>query len=66
MSERELLTAEELADRLRVQPGTVRQWSRRGWIPAVRLSPKVVRYELPAVIEAMTKRQTAGEVDRAK
>lgn len=59
MSEQNLLTAEELADRLRVRPGTVRQWSQRGWIPAVRLSPKVVRYDLVAVIDAMTKRQLA-------
>ena len=56
---KELLTAEELADRLRVRPETVRTWARRGTIPAVRLSPKVIRFDLQAVVEAMTSRRTA-------
>ena len=60
----ELLTAEELADQLRVQPGTVRQWYRRGLIPAVRLTPKVIRYNLPSVIDALRKRQEAKEGHR--
>ena len=59
----ELLTAEELADRLRVRAGTVRTWSRRGLIPRVKLSPKVVRYRLASVIEAMTKRQSGGDIN---
>lgn len=58
MSE-ELLTADELAERLRLQPRTIREWARRGLIPTIRLSPKVVRYELAAVVEAMTTRQSA-------
>ncbi len=53
----EFLTAEEMADRLRLRPDTVRSWARRGLIPSVRLSSKVVRFEPGAVIEAMTKRQ---------
>ena len=66
MNEDSLLTADELAERLRVQPGTVRQWSRAGRIPAVRLSPKVVRYDLAAVIEALTQRQaSSGGLPRA-
>jgi excisionase family DNA binding protein len=48
-----LLTAEELADRLKIRPGTVRCWHREGRIPAVHLSPKVVRFEEVAVIEAL-------------
>lgn len=55
----ELMTADEVAERLQVRPVTVRQWARRGWIPVVRLSPKVVRYDLEAVVKAMTKRQGA-------
>ena len=48
----ELLTAEELAQRVRVRPDTVRSWSRRGLIPRVQLSPKVIRYDLQSVIAA--------------
>lgn len=55
----ELMTADEVAERLQVRPVTVRQWARRGWIPVVRLSPKVVRYDLEAVVKAMTKRHGA-------
>lgn len=62
----ELMTADEVAERLQVCPVTVRQWARRGWIPTVRLSPKVVRYDLEAVVKAMTKRQDAKGVDHDK
>ena len=51
-----LLTADELAERLRVKPGTVRSWSRLGLIPTVRLSSKVIRFELAAVVAALTAR----------
>ena len=62
----ELLTAEELAERLRIRPGTVRAWSRQRLIPRVQLSPKVIRYDLTAVVEALTEsaaRQLKGGVD---
>ena len=49
----ELLTAEELADRLAVAPGTVKVWARRGRIPSVRISPKVVRYIYGDVVAAL-------------
>ena len=53
MSVAELLTADELADRLQVRPSTIRRWAREGRIPTVRLTPKVVRYDLAAVVEAV-------------
>jgi excisionase family DNA binding protein len=53
MSETDLLTTEELAERLHVRPSTVREWARREKIPTVRLSPKVVRYSLAAVVESV-------------
>ena len=59
MSQQQLLTADELAECLKVRPGTVRQWSRRGLIPAVRLTPKVVRYEFESVVNALKTRQDA-------
>lgn len=54
----ELLTAEELAGRLHIRPDTVRSWARRGLIPKVQLSPKVIRFDQAAVVEAMTKQET--------
>ena len=51
-----LLTAKELADRLRVKPTTIREWTRRGIIPAIRLSPKVVRFDFEEVKNAVQDR----------
>jgi predicted site-specific integrase-resolvase len=53
MRSTELLTADELAGRLRVQPTTVRVWSRQGKIPTVRLSAKVVRFDWDAVLKSL-------------
>ena len=50
----ELLTAAELAARLRVRPGTIQTWARHGLIPKVKLTAKVVRFDPEAVIEAIT------------
>lgn len=47
----QLLTVEEVAAQLKLAPKTVRQWIRLGKLPALRLSPKVVRCE-------------AGKIDR--
>ena len=60
MSETDFVTAEELAERLHVRPRTVQEWARRGRIPTVRLSSKVVRYSVAAVIQAVSenRRQT--------
>lgn len=55
----ELLTADELAERLRVRPGTIRLWSRRGRIPSIRISGKVIRFDVSAVIGALQTNQTA-------
>lgn len=55
----DLLTREQLANRLGVRPGTVGRWTRTGRIPARRLSPKVVRYDLAAVLAALEPRQQA-------
>lgn len=56
----ELLTARELAKRLRVSPETVRAWARRGAIPALRLSPKVIRYDAQAVLAALSATPAKG------
>lgn len=56
----DLLTAEELAVRLRVKPDTVRGWARRGMIPRLQLSSKVIRYDLHSVVAALTGQARRG------
>jgi excisionase family DNA binding protein len=56
----ELLTARELAKRLRVSPETVRAWARRGNIPTLRLSPKVIRYNAEAVLATLSAASAKG------
>jgi excisionase family DNA binding protein len=56
----DLLTASELAVRLKVTPETVRGWTRRGVIPAVRISRKVIRYNEQAVLASLAARDGKG------
>jgi excisionase family DNA binding protein len=49
----EILTAEKLARRLEVTPDTIRGWARAGKIPTIRLSRKVIRFDLHAVMAAL-------------
>ena len=58
----DLLTVNELAARLKVRPSTIRSWMHRGVIPAIRLTPKVVRFDLDHVVDAMRDR-AMGEND---
>ena len=53
----ELVTAEEVAERLRLRPDTVRRWTREGRIPSIRLSAKVIRFDLDDV-EAALRRES--------
>ena len=55
----DLLTAKQLAERLRVKPRTVKDWEHAGLIPAIRLTPKVIRYDLEQVVSALKRRQEA-------
>ena len=64
----DLLTADEVAERLRVSPRTIRAWTLEGLIPAIRITGKVIRYDLEAVLKAVrtnaTQRsQAEGEAD---
>jgi excisionase family DNA binding protein len=61
----ELLTTRELAKRLGVTPETVRVWARRGAIPTLRLSPKVIRYNPDAVVAALSATPTKGAGENA-
>ncbi len=49
----DLLNAADLAQRLGLKPDTVRDWYRRGRIPGLKLSPKVLRFDLAAVLAAL-------------
>lgn len=49
----ELLTAEELANALRVSPSTVKLWSQSGKIPTVWLSSIVRRFILADVMREL-------------
>lgn len=44
-----LLTKNEVADRLRVEPRTVDTWRLEGRIEGVQLGPKVIRYKASEV-----------------
>ena len=52
-------TAEELAERLRLRPDTIRLWTRQGIIPAIRVTGKVIRYD-PAEVERREVRECGG------
>ncbi len=51
-----MLTAAELAERLKVKPDTVRLWTREGIIPAIHITGKIIRYEPEAVDNALRRR----------
>ena len=60
MSQDELLTPDQLARRLGVRPRTIREWARKGRVPAMRLSRKVVRFDWETVLSAL--RQQAARL----
>ncbi len=55
----ELLTAEELAERLKVSPHTIRLWNRAEKIPAVWLSATVRRFDFDEVLLALRQRDSS-------
>ena len=48
-----LLTLDELAERLKLHPVTVRGLKRRGVIPALRLGHRTLRFEYDKVLDAL-------------
>ena len=58
----QLLTANELANLLRLRPDTIRLWTRESIIPAIRITGKVIRYD-PVEVER-TLRERSDERSR--
>lgn len=54
-----LATAEEVAAHLGVSPSTVRAWARTGKIPAVKIAPTVLRFDLADVTEWIARHRNA-------
>lgn len=50
-----LMTKEEVAMELGVAPSTIRLWARTGRIPEIHITPKVRRFDLADVLEALRK-----------
>jgi len=51
--DKQLLTAEELADRLAMSPRTVIALARAGRVPEVRISSRIRRFDLDEVLAAL-------------
>ena len=49
----EFLTARQLAAILQVSDSTVRRLARKGHIPSIRLTPRITRFHLQAVRDAL-------------
>jgi excisionase family DNA binding protein len=63
MSDTDLMTTAEVANRLKVTAETVRDWWKEGRIPGHRYSHKVLRFhlgEVVAALEAARRRETGG------
>ncbi|HEX8458397.1 MAG TPA: helix-turn-helix domain-containing protein [Pyrinomonadaceae bacterium] len=60
----EFLTARQLAGLLQVSESTVRRLAREGRIPSVRLTTRLLRFHLPAVLSALDGTQTKTRAAR--
>lgn len=60
----EFLTARQLASVLQVSDSTVRRLARQGRIPAIRVTPHLLRFRLSAVIEALDPSRRARHAAR--
>jgi DNA-binding transcriptional MerR regulator len=59
--QKEILTAKDLAERLQLKPETIRLWARRGLIPSLRPTPKVLRFQLESVLAAIENIRHGGK-----
>jgi excisionase family DNA binding protein len=62
----EILTARQLAELLKVSETTVRRLAREGRIPALRITPRLLRFQLKAVLSALDGTNTPRPAARRK
>ncbi|MET0626812.1 MAG: helix-turn-helix domain-containing protein [Pyrinomonadaceae bacterium] len=62
----EFVTSRQLAEVLKVSESTVRRLARDGRIPCVRLTPRLVRFNLKAVFRALDGDETSAHGRRAR
>ena len=60
--DKKIVTAAELAEQLSLKAKTIRDWARQGKIPALRMSPKVIRFDPDEVIRALKPGPTKSTV----
>ena len=66
-SREEFMTARQLAAVLQVSESTVRRLAHKGRIPAIRITPHLIRFHLQAVRDALDgKRPRRPELDSAQ
>ena len=52
----DLITSEDLANRLKVKVTTIKRWTRAGAIPCIKISGKVIRYDYAEVLASLRSR----------
>jgi|GEM_PF-1624341 len=55
----QLMTTEELADKLAISPRTVIEWARTGRIPEIRASSRIRRFDYSDVVAALKANSTS-------
>ncbi|TFH64334.1 MAG: DNA-binding protein [Candidatus Zixiibacteriota bacterium] len=63
MIDQSLLTVDQIAAYLQVQPSTIYQWTHEGYIPHVKLG-NLVRFRVSQVDRWLEKREVAGKTKR--
>ena len=58
-SKKMLLTKRELSETLPMPERTIEKFVATGIIPALKITPRMIRFELPAVLGALRQYQTA-------
>lgn len=63
---KELLTYDGVAKRLNVKKSTIEKWANQGWLPALRITPKTIRFDFDDVMSAIRQRRhPAGMMEGA-
>lgn len=60
------VSVDEVAAALSLAPTTITTWARAGKIPSLKVSPKLRRYDLNAVLEALGRERADGDDSDSK